>query len=470
MCFHEGRDRGDVRSRGGRTGVLGMVLCRKMTALFVATISTALFVAIVNAPAADAADLTLQAGDTYTARTTALTLTGPALSVTGKNIGGIAVFTFDSITIPAGAVINAMGGRPFELRARNSLTLAGTVNGDGVSATDRTPDANAGGPGGGAGGADFSQAGSGPGGGGHPSNGGQGGGGGGFGGAGAEGATCTIGCPAGTAGVGGATYGNLNARLQGGSGGSGASTTAADNTHPVGGGGGGGAIALFGKSVTIKSTGIVTANGGDGACGSFASSGAGSGGAILVHGETVQIDGSLSAAGGAGGSSGDVFTASGGGGGGGRIAVQYKTFSHASMSTDVGGGLSGGNVTTCPSAPTDSPDPRGDDGVVKFTRIDATSLTIGSSKTIASGTTITVATTLTDSRLGTKLSGQTVALYKRTSRTAPWKLVTTKVTSSVGRATVQQQPMRFTQYRWTFAGSLIYDRATSPTQTIKVQN
>ena len=49
---------------------------------------------------ANAADFDPGAG-TYTANTTALTLTGPHTNITGTNQGGVAVFSFGNVNIPA---------------------------------------------------------------------------------------------------------------------------------------------------------------------------------------------------------------------------------------------------------------------------------------------------------------------------------------------------------------------------------
>ena len=306
---------------------------------------------------ASAADFNPAPG-TYTVNTTALTLTGPGTSISGTNLNGVAVFSFGNVNIGSGVTINASGSRPFELLASGNLTLAGVINGQGVSATDFVAGPNAGGPGGGAGGTDDSQAGTGPGGGGIASNEFNGAGGGGFGGAGAAGGVDTN--DGGTAGVGGSSYGNLNTTFQGGSGGGGGST---GSDSATGGGGGGGGIALVGPSVTIAATGQVRADGGDGAVGGDGASGGGSGGGILVRGNTVNVTGLLSATGGQGGAGG--CCGDGGGGGGGRIAYQYSTLV-ASGTASVAGGTSGTKDTGacgCGSG-FPSPDATGFAGVV----------------------------------------------------------------------------------------------------------
>lgn len=322
------------------------------TAALLALVACMLF-ALGAAAGASAADFN-PGPSTYTADTTALTLTGPGTSLTGTDQGGVAVFGFDNVSIPAGATINVKGSRPFKLLASGSLTLAGLIDGRGANATDGVPGPLAGGPGAGAGGADRTQAGGGPGGGGIASDSENGGGGGGFGATGARGGI-KVGDP-GTAGAGGAFYGDLNALLQGGSGGGGGAF--------VGGGGGGGAIALFGSSVTV--TGAVRADGGGGAVGGGGASGGGSGGGIVVHGETVEITGLLDAAGGEGGAGG--CCGDGGGGSGGRIAYQYRTLI-ASGTAIVSGGTSGTRWTSGPFSHGGlSPDVTGAAGVVTKTQ------------------------------------------------------------------------------------------------------
>jgi hypothetical protein len=304
----------------------------------------------------------------YTADTTALTLTGPGTSLTGTDQGGVAVFSFDDVDIPAGVTINVQGSRPFKLLASGSLTLAGLIDGRGTSATDFITGPFAGGPSAGAGGADRTQAGGGPGGGGVASDNENGGGGGGFGGTGARGGI-NVG-DLGTAGGGGASYGDLNASLQGGSGGGGGVL--------VGGGGGGGAIALFGSSVTV--TGTLRVDGGDGALGGGGASGGGSGGGIILHGDSVEIDGLLSAAGGAGGAGG--CCGDGGGGGGGRISYQYRTLI-AGGTAIVSGGASGTRSTSGPFGHGGlSPDANGAAGVV--TKVQAATASTGPATAVSS--------------------------------------------------------------------------------------
>jgi len=296
----------------------------------------------------------------YTVDTTALTITGPGTSISGVDQGGVAVFSFDNVSIPVTVGLEVEGSRPFKLVAAGELALAGVIDGSGTSSEnwndpDFVPGPLPGGPGGGAGGADFTGPGQGPGGGGVASNNSSGGGGGGFGGAGASGGSFAPG----TGGAGGSAYGDLNAVLQGGSGGAGASLAAVGQR--VGGGGGGGGIALFGSSVRITSNGLVVVQGGGGAVGNNGASGGGSGGGILIHGNTVQVDGFLFAGGGDGGKGG--CCGAGGGGGGGRIALQYQSLSFTGL-TDVSGGTSGARQSQGTFATGTLGDPAGADGLV----------------------------------------------------------------------------------------------------------
>ena len=151
--------------------------------------------------------------------------------------------------------------------------------------------------------------------------------------------------------------GNLDVTLQGGSGGAGGSGT--------GGGGGGGAIALFGKVVTITSTGRVNANGGGGAVGGTGASGGGSGGGIFVHGNVIENRGQLNAKGGDGGAGGGFGDA--GGGGGGRVATRFTSL-RAAGTTTVTGGTSGARTTGgCCGHGGLSPDATGATGVTTQT-------------------------------------------------------------------------------------------------------
>lgn len=328
-------------------------MSKKVAALVASLASVA--VMLVSVAPAGAANFEPGAG-TYFVDTSALTLTGPGTNVNGVEQGGVAVFSFDNVSIPASVEIEVEGSRPFKLVAAGDLALAGLIEGSGFDIVGNFQAGPVlGGPGGGSGGTNGSVPGGGPGGGGASGDHSGGGGGGGFGGTGATGG----GSPA---GAGGAAYGDLNATLQGGSGGAGGSTV----SSTVGGGGGGGAIALFGSSVRVTASGEVFVDGGSGAAGGNGASGGGSGGGIQIRGNTVQMDGLLSAVGGDGGKGG--CCGAGGGGGGGRIALQYKTLSVSGL-MDVSGGVSGLRDTTGCCSTGLIEQPVGGDGVVTKTQI-----------------------------------------------------------------------------------------------------
>jgi hypothetical protein len=210
----------------------------------------------------------------------------------------VAVFTFDSVSIPANVLIgHAANGnsRPLALLSRSTTTIDGTIIVSGSNGGRRVESAGNGGnagPGGGGGtpagfqvppgsgglglaggnGGDSTS----PGRGGSVAAGGGGdpiGGGGAFGGNG------------GTArGVGGTAYGNLGLTLQGGSGGAGGSV--------IGGGGGAGALELgAGTSITITGSGVaIAADGGSSPTGlGGGNGGGGAGGGILIHAPTVSV-------------------------------------------------------------------------------------------------------------------------------------------------------------------------------------
>lgn len=311
--------------------------CNRALAL-VGTPPLAVALTLLLAPAAQAASDFDPAAGSYTINTTNLTLTGPGgTDISGAVVSGVAVFSFNDVSIPSTVTITASGSRPLEIKAAGTFDLGGVIDGSGASNTAFATGPFAGGPGGGAGGAESPDAGSGPGAGGGGSTYDDGGGGGGFGGAGAAGAT-----ESGAGGAAGATYGSLSTALQGGSGGGGASD--------VGGGGGGGAIELSATSLSISASGSVLANGGEGDLGNEGASGGGSGGGILLDANTIDVAGTVSADGGDGGSGG--CCGDGGGGGGGRVAYNYVTLT-AEGSPTVAGGTSGAHPgpvsTTYPS-------------------------------------------------------------------------------------------------------------------------
>jgi hypothetical protein len=433
------------------------IRARRVVAFFSILATAGFTLVTAGAPAAGAADLTLGAG-TYAIDTTALTITGPGTSLSGANEGGVAVFRFGNVTVPAGATVNAVGTRPLKIVATGAIAIGGTLDASGASATDFGAGPYAGGPGGGAGGTGGAtlDPGKGPGGGEVASNTNNGGGGGGFGGRGARGGV-KIG-DAGTAGAGGPKYGNLATTFQGGSGGASGSIPSG-----TGGGGGAGAVALFGSSVTVGAGGTVRADGGGGAAGSHGASAGGSGGAIVLHAGKVKVDGALSAAGGPGGAGGCCGDA--GGGGGGRIALRFGSLT-MSGTISVAGGASGARSTTIVTHGGLSPDVAGAAGIITFTQLVPAKLTAGPAKTIGYGSSVTIATRLSDGVTGKAIAGAPVLLYKRTS-TSDWKKVTTRTTSSTGGASASVAPKEFTQFQWRFDGDGRH-KAAAASQSISV--
>jgi hypothetical protein len=287
------------------------------------------------------------------------TLSGPGIAVPIAGVffspsGGtvandeIAVFTFNSLNVPAGVLIGHAANansRPVALLAHGSITIDGTVNVGGSNGSGLHNGGNAG-PGGGGGGG---------GGGNRPGSGGLGfvngangslldvgdggsvvvGGGGTSGHSDAHGGGGAFGGNGGNSifnGIGGTAYGDLALTLQGGSGGAGGGTTAS-GTGGGGGGGGGGAVEI-GALGNITLGGTVLANGGAGTR-NLGDGGGGAGGGILVHAPTVSLSGNLNAIG------GGSFP-NGGGGGGGRVLILTAdgTLADGSLATNVN--VSGG--------------------------------------------------------------------------------------------------------------------------------
>jgi len=284
----------------------------------------------------------------------------------------IAVFTFDSISIPAGVIVQGArndNSRPIALLSKGDITIDGVVDvggENGGNADFRTHTSGAGGaagPGGGGGGGGGGEQGDSsegisPGSGGSrgvgyargasggngtygkPGSGGSGGSvvenGGGSGGSylsdSDEGGGGAFGGNGGTVPRGGATggtaYGDLAVRLQGGSGGGGA---IGFTGRGGGGGGGGGGAVEIGALSRIAISGSVLANGGSGGFGGL-SGGGGAGGGIFVHGSAVTFSGSggLSAAGGS--------SFRGGGGGGGRVLISASPITGGCFNVAGGSG------------------------------------------------------------------------------------------------------------------------------------
>jgi len=98
-----------------------------------------------------------------------------------------------------------------------------------------------------------------------------------------------------------------------------------DNTGTVGGGGSGaGIIYIAGKTITVSSTGSITANGGKGGNGDYGPGGGGSGGSIMIRCEIVSFDSNpITAIGGPKGDYPPNPSIGGGIGGDGRIRIEY---------------------------------------------------------------------------------------------------------------------------------------------------
>ena len=272
---------------------------------------------------------------------------------------GIAVFSFESLNIAAGATINVIGLRPLALLARDNLTFAGTINADGGDGHDSGEGGavgsaggigRAGGRNGGRGGGSILEGTDGRGAGGGRTGrrylgtvAGGGGAGGGFGGSGMPGFSIN-----GPGGAPGASYGNLLLELEGGSGGGGGSFHGGRSGD--GGGAGGGAVELGALGEVNMTGGIISANGGNhgdsvvGGHGFPGDGGGGSGGGVFLHGGTVTR-------------SGNTINAAGGGnflgyGGGGRVAIQSgnATADTAGINVASGGTGAGDGIITIAQA------------------------------------------------------------------------------------------------------------------------
>jgi hypothetical protein len=209
---------------------------------------------------------------------------------------GVAVFAFDSIHVPFGSTVIGRGTRSLALLSKTTVQIDGTLIADGMSSGDFASGPFFGGPGGGDGGAGSLNPGLGPG-GGLPAMlapvgaAFSGSGGAGFGGQGGTGGLASQG---GAGGLGGNVYGNLTRALAGGSGG-------ASGSAGTGGGGGGGGLFISALgTLTVGSSGTVTADGGDGAVSGFGASGGGSGGGIVLSAAVITNEGTVRADGGHG--------------------------------------------------------------------------------------------------------------------------------------------------------------------------
>jgi hypothetical protein len=273
----------------------------------------------------------------------------------------IAVFTFSSLTIPAGVTVEGMrnaNSRPIALLSQSTATIDGTINVGGLDGAagyqNRGKGGDAGPGGGGGGGGMF-----------YPGNIGVGfvngsvsytgsnggsvvaGGGGAI-----EATTGVVSGPGGAFGgnggnsigssnnyfrtLAGTAYGDLSLTLQGGSGGSGGLDTTIDAIGP-GGGGGGGAVEI-GAVGHITLAGDVLANGGAGAISNRNGGGGGAGGGIVLHAPTVSLSGNLNALG------GNARINTSGGGGGGRVLILTADGTLAGGSLDANVNVNGGTA------------------------------------------------------------------------------------------------------------------------------
>lgn len=268
----------------------------------------------------------------------AATLTGPDRTISGVVSNGIAVFTFDSITIGSGmTVFGSVGARPVALLSKGNITIEGDGLVEFSGGGEGLRDAGAGGGAGGEGVTAeeedaFGTSGAGPGGGPGSNYNGPGGGFGGQGGGSFSGQ------------FGGPPYGDLLIELQGGSGGGGGGGPCCNLSGADGGGGGGGLELGAGGSVAIGGQGI-RADGGPGAGGLDYGGGGGSGGGILIHASSITLTSPVTARGGTGGNDGFV---AGSGGGGGRILLLAPSLDAVTGGSfvDVSGGTGGESTNT----------------------------------------------------------------------------------------------------------------------------
>lgn len=198
----------------------------------------------------------------------------------------IAVFSFSSVQVAAGATISATGDKPLAWLSQGSISFAGTLDASGKQGGPQGAGlGGAGGPGGGAGGA----------GGGNPAQDGQGPGGGqggfaglgngswgeggAFGGAGSNWNPARTAAPA---------YGDLTQWLQAGSGGGGGGANLF-GSGPGGGGGGGGVEFGALSFITLAGDSKILAAGGAFNDGLAVNSGGGSGGGVLLHAPAISL-------------------------------------------------------------------------------------------------------------------------------------------------------------------------------------
>ncbi len=324
-------------------------------------ITRSLFDPDLYAPLNNGNSLVLNAGDTLAIDTTALTITRNGVSlgsgIVGNTVGPnpqpVALFTFTSLTIPAGVTVNIAGNRPLGLLARRDMKIGTSLNLSGASGAGRVLSNSSiagatgrlggfsGGSSGGSSGTNGLGPGAGRGGVGEHSGGGG------------AGHALLGGTGQGAAGGGGgSTYSTFSVSdLYGGSGGGGGGgdyiTWGTNETGGSGGAGGGALVLVAQQELHFFSTAVVSVRGGDGGLGSGQDAngggGGGSGGTIVCAAPSI-INSSgavLRADGGSGGSANyasyvgnsgypyyypyyNYYYYSGGNGGGGRVAF-YST-------------------------------------------------------------------------------------------------------------------------------------------------
>lgn len=249
------------------------------------------------------------------------------------------VFNFGTVNIPSGVTVTFKknsANTPVTILATGDVMINGTISVNGSAGNATTP--GIGGPGGFDGGIggyvnSAGYRGQGPGGGIATSG---AGGGGGFGASGSGGSLSNIywGNNGNTPGAGGGTYGNaISVPLIGGSGGGGGGGTTSG--YGGAGGAGGGAILIASSgTLTVGSSGTVSANGGNGAAGASYGGGGGSGGSIRLVATTITGEGNITATG--GGSNQSAYgTWSGGNGGTGRIRLEAWQITRTSNTNPV---------------------------------------------------------------------------------------------------------------------------------------
>jgi hypothetical protein len=105
-------------------------------------------------------------------------------------------------------------------------------------------------------------------------------------------------------------------------------------------------------------------------------------------------------------------------------------------------------------------------GLLSFTHIDATMLTIGANKSVSKGASVSVATRVTDGGTGSGIANASVGLWRHLSSGGGWTLVATKTTTGSGATAATVTVTKSAQYQWRFAGSFVHDKGVSAIQSI----